>query len=169
MSDLARQIARYRVRLGFPSAALALFFAEPTARSLAAGAVVAGAGEGLRIWAAGHLEKGREVTASGPYRLTRHPLYLGSAIIGIGFVIAASSAAAAAIVLGYLVLTLTAAMRGEEAHLTEKFGEAYPDYREGRAPVAPRTFSMRRVMMNRELRAIAGLALVLALLSWKAL
>ena len=40
------------------------------------------AGEALRIWAAGHLEKGREVTASGPYRWTRHPLYLGSTIIG---------------------------------------------------------------------------------------
>ena len=32
------------------------------------GAVVALVGEALRIWAAGHLEKSREVTRSGPYR-----------------------------------------------------------------------------------------------------
>jgi protein-S-isoprenylcysteine O-methyltransferase Ste14 len=169
MSDVARQIARYRVRLGFPSAALALWFADPTPRSVAAGAVVAGIGEGLRIWAAGHLEKGREVTASGPYRLTRHPLYLGSAVIGAGFAIASADVFAGVIVVGYLVLTLTAAMRGEEAHLTEKFGDAYPEYREGRGRIPPRTFSLRRVKVNRELRAVAGLALVLALLSWKAL
>ena len=169
MSDYARQVARYRVRLGFPSAAVALWLADPGPRSLAAGAVVACAGEALRIWAAGHLEKGREVTASGPYRLTRHPLYLGSAIIGAGFAIASASVSAAVLVLGYLVVTLTAAMYGEEAHLTEKFGDAYPQYREGRAPAAPRRFSLARAVANREHRAVAGLAVVLALLWWKAL
>jgi protein-S-isoprenylcysteine O-methyltransferase Ste14 len=169
MSELARRVARYRVRLGFPSAIAALWLAHPTERSLVAGAAVAAAGEGLRIWAAGHLEKGREVTASGPYRFTRHPLYLGSTIVGVGFAIAAASVWAGAVVLGYLALTLTAAMRGEEAHLTEKFGAAYPDYRDGRAPVGRRRFSMARAMMNREYRAVAGLGLVLALLWWKVL
>lgn len=112
MSELARRVARYRVRLGFPSAVLALWLAQPTERSLAAGAIVALVGEGLRIWAAGHLEKGREVTASGPYRFSRHPLYLGSTIIGVGFAIAAASVAAACVVVAYLAITLTAAMRG---------------------------------------------------------
>jgi hypothetical protein len=169
MSEFARRVARYRVRLGFPSAGVTLWLANPTRRSLVAGALVACLGEALRIWAAGHLEKGREVTASGPYRFTRHPLYLGSTIIGAGFAIASSSVSAAAVVLGYLAITLTSTMRGEEAHLTEKFGAAYPEYREGRAPVAARHFSVTRAMMNREYRAVAGLALVLALLWWKVL
>jgi protein-S-isoprenylcysteine O-methyltransferase Ste14 len=169
MSDLARRVARYRVRLGFPSAVVALWLAQPTSRSLATGALVACAGEALRIWAAGHLEKSREVTASGPYRLSRHPLYLGSTIIGVGFAIASANIGAAIVALSYLAVTLTAAMRGEEAHLTEKFGPAYPDYREGRAPAGRRRFSVGRVIMNREYRAVAGLALVLALLWWKVL
>ena len=169
MSELARRVARYRVRLGFPSTVLALWLAQPTERSLAAGAIVALVGEGLRIWAAGHLEKGREVTASGPYRFSRHPLYLGSTIIGVGFAIAAASVAAACVAVAYLAITLTAAMRGEEAHLTEKFGTAYPAYREGRAPDGQRRFSMTRVMSNREYRAVAGLGAVLALLWWKVL
>jgi protein-S-isoprenylcysteine O-methyltransferase Ste14 len=169
MSELARRVARYRVRLGFPSAVLALWLAQPTGRSLAAGAIVALVGEGLRIWAAGHLEKGREVTASGPYRFSRHPLYLGSSIIGVGFAIAAASVAAASVVVAYLAITLTAAMRGEEAHLTEKFGTAYPEYREGRARGGQRHFSLTRVMSNREYRAVAGLGAVLALLWWKVL
>jgi protein-S-isoprenylcysteine O-methyltransferase Ste14 len=169
MADLAQRIARYRVRLGFPLAALALWLARPTPRSLVAGALVAGAGEAIRIWAAGHLEKGREVTASGPYRFTRHPLYLGSSVIGVGFAVASASVWSAGIVVGYLVATLTAAMRGEEAHLTEKFGAAYPAYRDGRAPAVERRFSLGRARLNREYNAVVGLLLVLALLWWKAL
>ena len=126
-------------------------------------------GEGLRIWAAGHLEKGREVTASGPYRLSRHPLYVGSTLIALGFAVASARVAAAVLVVVYLTLTYAAAIRSEEAHLTEKFGEAYPEYREGRSTGVDRRFSVRRVVRNREYRAVAGLVLVLALLAWKAL
>jgi protein-S-isoprenylcysteine O-methyltransferase Ste14 len=169
MSELVRSLARYRVRLGFPCAVIALWLAQPTRRSLAGGAVVAVAGEVVRIWAAGHLEKGREVTASGPYRLTRHPLYLGSAFIGVGFAIAAARLVPAALVLGYMGLTLTAAMRSEELHLTEKFGGAYPAYRSGQTSAAPRRFSLARALRNREHRAVLGLTLVLALLWWKIL
>jgi protein-S-isoprenylcysteine O-methyltransferase Ste14 len=151
------------------AAAGALWLARPTATSLASGAAIAVAGEGLRIWAAGHLEKGREVTASGPYRLIRHPLYLGSALIGAGFAVASASLAAVALVVVYLALTYAAAIRSEEAHLTEKFGAAYPDYREGRSTQADRRFSLQRVVRNREYRAAAGLLLMLALLAWKVL
>jgi protein-S-isoprenylcysteine O-methyltransferase Ste14 len=168
-APIVRRLARYRVRLGFAAAVAALWLARPTAGSLAVGATIAVIGEGLRIWAAGHLEKGREVTASGPYRLSGHPLYLGSAIIGVGFAVASASAAAAALVLVYLVLTYGAAIRSEEAHLTEKFGPAYPDYKQGRAAQAPRRFSLERAIRNREYRAAAGLLLVLALLAWKVL
>jgi protein-S-isoprenylcysteine O-methyltransferase Ste14 len=168
-APLVRLLARYRVRIGFAAAVVALWLATPTRASLAAGAVIAIIGEALRIWAAGHLEKGREVTASGPYRLMRHPLYLGSAIIGVGFAIAAANWVTASLVIVYLVMTLTSAMRSEERHLTEKFGPAYPEYREGRAPEVARRFSVTRVSGNREYRAVAGLAFALALLAWKLL
>jgi protein-S-isoprenylcysteine O-methyltransferase Ste14 len=169
MSELPRRLARYRVRLGFIAAVVALWLARPTARSLAVGTAIAVVGEGLRIWAAGHLEKGREVTASGPYRLSRHPLYLGSALIALGFAVASASGPAATLVLFYMTLTYGAAIRSEEAHLTEKFGEAYPDYKEGRSVAVERRFSVERAIRNREYRAAAGLLLVLALLAWKVL
>jgi hypothetical protein len=164
---LAEAVARRRVPAGFAFGALALWLARPTPRSLAIGAAVAAAGEAIRIWAAGHLEKGREVTTSGPYRLTRHPLYLGSCLMGAGLAIAASSAIVAALVLGYLVVAITAAIRTEESHLTEKFGAAYPAYRDGRASGGPRRFSVARAMRNREYRAVIGLVVALALLWWK--
>jgi protein-S-isoprenylcysteine O-methyltransferase Ste14 len=81
---------------------IALWLAVPTLRTLTVGAVFAAAGELLSIWAAGHLEKGREVTTTGPYRFTRHPLYLGSVLIGVGLAIASASLWVAALVVAYL-------------------------------------------------------------------
>lgn len=164
---MMKRLARLRVPLGFLFAGLVLWLAQPTPRTLLAGAVIALLGEGIRIWAAGHLEKGREVTSSGPYALTRHPLYLGSSVIALGLAVASASVLVAGIVIGYMALTLTAAIRTEEAHLTEKFGAAYPDYRAGRMSVE-RGFSLERAVRNREYRAATGVLLVLAFLFWKA-
>ena len=121
------------------------------------GAAIAIVGESIRLWAAGHLEKSKEVTQSGPYRYTRHPLYLGSSLIGIGMAVVANNLIVAAIVIAYLALTLTAAMRSEEAHLREKFGDAYDAYAEKRAPKVERSFSWQRAIYNREHHTIAGL------------
>ena len=165
VSDAAKHLARWRVPLGYLLGIAAFLLAAPTPVSLAVGATVGSLGEALRIWAAGHLEKGREVTRTGPYALTRHPLYLGSAIMGVGFAIAARSIATALIVGVYLLVTTTAAIRSEEAHLTDKFGSAYPDYRNGRVAEAPRRFTLERALRNREYRALAGFAAVVALLA----
>ena len=165
-----RKIARLRVPLGFIFGLVALWLAQPTPASLQWGTLVAVVGEGVRIWAAGHLEKGREVTRSGPYRFTRHPLYLGSTLIGIGLAIGSNSVWVAMLVLAYLAVTLTAAIRTEEAHLTEKFGPAYPDYRAGRGASVARPFSLDRALRtNREYRASLGVLVVLAVLLLKIL
>jgi protein-S-isoprenylcysteine O-methyltransferase Ste14 len=132
------------------------------------GTFVAALGEALRIWAAGHLEKGREVTASGPYGLTRHPLYVGSVVIGVGLAIASASLPITVLILAYLAITLTAAIRTEEAHLTEKFGEQYPNYRVGRVVTEARRFSLARAIRNREYRAVTGLLIAIIVLTIKA-
>ena len=167
--SVTRRLARLRVPLGFAFGIMVMWLATPCWTSLVWGLPIAALGESLRIWAAGHLEKGSEVTASGPYRLTRHLLYVGSALIALGFAIASARLAVAVLVAMYLALTYGAAIRSEESHLTDKFGAAYPEYRQGRATGAGRRFSLQRVVKNREHRAIAGLLLVLALLVWKVL
>ncbi len=99
---MTRFLARWRVSLGFMFAALVLWLATPTLRSLVIGGAIAILGESIRVWAAGHLEKSKEVTSSGPYRYTRHPLYLGSSLIGIGMAVVANNAIVAVIVIAYL-------------------------------------------------------------------
>ena len=165
MSDLTQRLARWRVPLGYALGLAAFWFTAPTVRSLAIGAAIGALGEALRIWAAGHLEKGREVTNTGPYAMTRHPLYAGSTILGAGLAIAANSLIVAVLVFGYLGITITAAIRSEEAHLTAKFGGDYPAYRNGTASPASRRFSLALAMKNREYRALLGFAAVLLLLA----
>jgi len=164
---MTRLLARWRVFLGFVFAAIVMWLATPTRNSLLFGAAIAVIGECLRLWAAGHLEKSREVTRSGPYRHTRHPLYLGSSIIGVGIAVASHHLVVAGMVVGYMLLTLTAAMRSEEAHLREKFGDAYDAYAEKRAAPMDRPFSWPRAIGNREHHTMIGLATGLALLALK--
>ena len=162
------RIARLRVSVGFVVAVLALWLARPTWLSIATGGLIAALGEGVRVWAAGHLEKGREVTRSGPYRLMRHPLYVGSFVIGIGFAIAFASGVAAAAVVTYLVVMLVVTMRLEEATLRDAFGEEYDRYTLGALPASGRRFSVERVLANREHHAWLGFAAALVILCLKA-
>lgn len=155
---MTRFLARWRVTFGFVCGALAVVLARPTRGSLLVGLPIVLAGEALRIWAAGHLEKAREVTSSGPYRWTRHPLYLGSTLLGLGFGAASNHPLIMALAVVYLALTLTAAARSEERHLESKFGEAYGRYRRGETPGISRRFSLSRARRNGEHRTLIGVA-----------
>lgn len=153
-------LARRRVALGFVSGVLALWLASPTTVSLWVGIAIGMLGQALRVWAAGHIDKGREVTKSGPYGLMRHPLYVGSCIMGLGFVVAASNIVVALLVGGYLAAGITAAVRTEEAHLRSKFGVEYDRYSRGEAVDRRRAFSWARAWGNREYRSVGGFLLL---------
>jgi hypothetical protein len=176
-----RRLARLRVPLGFAFGAAILWLAQPTPATLAAGTAVAVAGEALRVWAAGHLNKAREVTSSGPYRWVAHPLYVGSSLMGAGLAIASASVPAASLIAAYLAATITDAIRTEEAFLRRTFGSDYDRYlrrggvhaagevgARGEAPASARRFNAAQAIANREYRAAAGLAVAVLLLALKA-
>ena len=166
---LVQILARRRVPLGFAAAVAALVLAQPTWGAWRAGLLIAVAGESLRLWAAGHLEKGREITRSGPYRFLSHPLYVGSVAIAIGVVVASRSIAVAVVVASYMGLTIAAAIRFEEAELRQAFGSTYDDYRASRGEPVARRFSLQRALRNREYRAVGGLIVGFALLALRLL
>ena len=161
-------IAKLRVAMGFTCGAFVLWLADPTARTILIGTSIAVVGELLRVWAAGHLNKSREVTASGPYRWVSHPLYVGSSIMGAGLAVASGSVFVAAMIVLYLAVTLTAAIKHEEASLRRLFGDQYELYRQNGRVNTTRRFSLARVIENREYRAMVGLAIAVLLLAWKA-
>lgn len=162
---LRQFLARRRVTLGFLFGAAVVMLARPTWRSLAIGAAVAVVGQAVRLWAAGHLEKSREVTSSGPYQFTRHPLYVGSSIMALGVAVGAGSLTVALLVLIYMATTISAAITSEEAFLRQRFGDAYDAYAESRGAPVARRFSWERAWRNKEYRSVTGLILFLAVLA----
>jgi protein-S-isoprenylcysteine O-methyltransferase Ste14 len=160
-------LARARVPLGFVFAVAVLWLAQPTRASLGWGVVIAAIGEGLRIWAAGHLTKSREVTMSGPYRWMAHPLYVGSSLMGAGLAVASHRVSVAVLIAIYLGATITAAVRSEEAFLRERFGDGYDGYRRGDPAPRRRRFSVPSRWRTAN-RAAAGLLLAVLLLALKA-
>ena len=166
-----KKLARWRVPLGFATFLAAFLLSSPTTATYVAGLLIALTGQALRVWAAGHIEKSREVTRSGPYRHIRHPLYVGSVLMGTGFVVASASVWTAVLAVAYFTVTYVAAVRSEEATLDEKFDGEYSAYREGRATdasaPATRRFSLDRAFkMNREGRSLTGFVVAFALLAF---
>jgi len=162
--------ARWRVRIGYPVALIYWALAAPTRQSILIGGIVAALGLLIRGLASGHLRKDEKLTTGGPYARTRNPLYLGSALLAAGFVIAGLSWIAGTLVAIYFTVFYNAVMRSEESDLRGQFGAAFEEYaarvpfflpRFGRAkiedssPPAPH-FSWTQYLSNREYQALIG-------------
>ncbi len=160
------------------------WFANPTWLSLGAGGAFVFAGIALRGWAAGILEKDRELATSGPYAWTRNPLYLGSFLIGVGMVVAGRQPWFFVVFALYFAVAYRAAMYREAGDLSVHFGERYRHYRsmvpaffptgsiyrpEPGEPHGVTPFSLRRYGRNREWEAGLGALLGALVLSLKAL
>ena len=174
MSATELKWVRWRARLGFPLAAICLWLARPTPRWILAGAAIAVAGLAIRAAAAGYLRKGEAVAMSGPYARTRNPLYLGSALLAMGFVAASRSWAVAVLVAAYFLALYPFLMRREEAELRRRFGPPFNEYAK-RVPLFwPRLrsedgagdtrFSWSQYARNREYQVAMGMAALLAVL-----
>ena len=83
-----RKIRRIPLFIG---ALLLVIFAKPQYPGILMGMVLIFLGEGIRIWAAGHLQKNEVLTVTGPYAYVKNPLYIGSILITAGFCILADS------------------------------------------------------------------------------
>jgi protein-S-isoprenylcysteine O-methyltransferase Ste14 len=160
--------ARWRVRLGYPLAAIVLWLARPTPQSILAGAIIGAIGLWIRARAAGHLRKQQVLSVTGPYAYTRNPLYLGSFILIIGVAVAAHSWLASLILFGYFALFYSFVMRREERELYQHHGEAFQEYARTVPLFFPRltpakvsaesagTFSLEQYKKNREYRVTIG-------------
>jgi protein-S-isoprenylcysteine O-methyltransferase Ste14 len=168
---------RIRVPLGFVFAAFYFWRARPTWLSLVMGAVVAALGVGLRALASGYVKKDRELTTTGPYALVRHPLYLGSIIIAVGFAIAARDIWIAAVMVVFFVAVYIPVIRSEEKFLRTHFA-GFEEYARVVPALLPRSlafaggggrFSRELYLRHREYNALVGAAAMLAALVVKML
>jgi len=141
-----RRTLRKRLRprlLGAYALALALVWsARPDVWSFLIGLVVAASGEGLRLWATGYLHKTESLTVAGPYGHVRHPLYLGTLLIGTGFAIMAQTwlgfAVWALFVVGFFGYYMPYKNRIEGARLESAFGDEFRRYAAAVPALVPR-------------------------------
>jgi protein-S-isoprenylcysteine O-methyltransferase Ste14 len=87
--DMMRQglltaLSRWRIEVATVAVVPLLALAHPRPAELVGFLPVVGVGLALRTWAQGHLERRIYLTQTGPYAHIRHPLYVGSFLIGLG-------------------------------------------------------------------------------------
>ena len=118
--------------------------------SMAAGIALAVLGEGLRIWASGHIEKTERLATGGPYAHTRNPLYVGSALMALGVAVASASPFVVLAVAAYFAALYPAVIREESAFLAARFPEEYaawardvPAFLPRLRPAGPRASALR--------------------------
>ena len=171
-------LSRLRVPLGYAAFALVVILARPRMESVVAGIALAILGEGLRIWASGHIEKTQRLATGGPYAHTRNPLYAGSALLGLGVAVASASPFVVLAVAAYFAALYPAVIREESAFLAARFPGEYaawarevPAFLPRLRPAGPRAtrFEWHRVKTNREWRTAAALPVVAGLLAVRAL
>jgi protein-S-isoprenylcysteine O-methyltransferase Ste14 len=120
--------AKVRLWAGYVYIALAVFFAAPTALTACLGFVLVLLGLAVRFQAAAELTKDTVLTTSGLYAASRHPLYLGSSLIGLGIAVLSGSLWFLLGLVAILAPLYIRMMSLEEKYLTELFPEGYPDY-----------------------------------------
>jgi len=160
-----------RIKLGFlfGFCYLALFFILPPAEPLflIPGLIFILLGESIRIASSGYIRKSEELSVSGPYAHVRHPLYTGSFLMSLGFLLIIFSPghiSSVTLLAGYLVLfpmTYLKTIKKEDAFLENEFKEKFLEYKKNVPLIFPRIspyqkggeFRWKQVLRNREYNA----------------
>jgi protein-S-isoprenylcysteine O-methyltransferase Ste14 len=69
------------------------------------------------------------LVVTGPYRFTRHPIYLSMAVVYAGAALAANAVWALVLLPVAMIVTQRGPMVREEQYMEEKFGDAYRTYK----------------------------------------
>jgi protein-S-isoprenylcysteine O-methyltransferase Ste14 len=167
-SQIARRI---RVPLGFLFAALYLWLAQPSWKSMMLGLLLIIPGLLIRALASGHVRKNEQLATTGPYAYTRNPLYLGSIVLAVGFAVAARNWWIGVALVVMLLAIYLPVIRSEETFLRGHFPE-FDEYARRVPRLLPRlrvqnregSFSKELYWKHREYNATLG-----ALMMWVAL
>lgn len=142
---------------------------------LGVGLVVAGLA--LRSWATGILHKNSQLATTGPYRLIRNPLYVGSFAMMFGFCTLMGDLTNVAFVVGPVFLMYLLKVRQEEYYLSTHFPEQWIEYSSRTPRFVPRParaslaadWRFSQWLDSREYQALgASLAAFVGLWAWRA-
>lgn len=121
-------------------------------------------GVALRSLAAGTLRKSAQLTTHGLYGLVRHPLYVGSFMMMVGFSLIIGDSENIWVVLGPILALYVYRIVVEERHLAAKFGGQWTDYASAVPRFIPRRLPIGMLgpwrlgewLKNREYQAVGA-------------
>jgi protein-S-isoprenylcysteine O-methyltransferase Ste14 len=143
-----------------------------------AGIVLVLSGVSLRSWAAGILRKDAELTVTGPYRLIRNPLYVGSFLMVFGFCALIGDVDNVILMAGPLALLYVVKVRQEERLLARLFPQQWAEYSRTTPRFIPRLaladlssqWRLTQWLNSHEYQAVGATALALvAIQAWQAM
>jgi protein-S-isoprenylcysteine O-methyltransferase Ste14 len=173
MTSWKLKAQKIRVPAGTALGIVFLLFMHPSIRSLWIGVVISASGALLRLWAAGHIIKGRVLTRTGPYAYSRNPLYLGSFFMALGIIIGGQGYWLLPVFALFFITFYFPVMRAEEQELLHSYGDEFIEYSKKVSLFIPRFrpaaypvsgFLWSRVIGNREHRTVIGLLVAEAIL-----
>lgn len=140
VQDLVHRRWRHRQFVGILFLIVLVAFAEPWRAPFLfwPGAVLAGLGILVRLWASGHVKKDKVLATTGPYAFVRHPLYVGNELILIGFCLASGVWWS---VLGWAAISFLfypPAIAHEDEVLHKLFGRDWEEWRAVTRALVPR-------------------------------
>lgn len=107
-----------------------------------AGLILILAGMGIRIWARGHFVKGL-LFQTGPYAIVRHPLYVGSFLMLIGFLLILNTWVLWAVLLPFYAVFYVLTVISEESFLKRRIGEEWEEYRRSVPSLIPMPWKVK--------------------------
>lgn len=121
-------------------------------------------GAALRSWAAGTLRKRQHLATAGPYQLVRHPLYIGSFLMMLGFCLLVDDPENIWFVLGPILFLYVLRALHEEKSLAKLFPDEWPAFEQSvprffprRLPSSPfADWSAAQWMKNREYQLLGA-------------
>lgn len=174
------QFKKLRIILAWIGVAILVYYSRSCPQSFLAGIPVLLAGEAVRLWASGHIErKGSKLATGGPFAYVRNPLYVGNFLMGLGIVIISNNPALLIFFLAGFSFIYWGTVKKEQKDLEALFGEPYRDYLKQVHPFIPRltpypsrektAFQWALIGKHREYVTLLSLpALVAGLYLWEA-
>jgi hypothetical protein len=178
--DLKHRIQRSfkpRFAVIYPFGFIFLLLGTLDDKSLKSGIGYIIAGMLIRLWSNGYAIKNNKLTTSGPYAFVCNPLYLGTFLIAIGFVIVLKTSWFGLALILTLIFTYYWTIQKEQGMLLAKFGDAYKDYCQKVPAMIPtlnpytagdkRPFSLQRLINSKEHKPVFWVIILLVVFHLK--
>jgi protein-S-isoprenylcysteine O-methyltransferase Ste14 len=161
--DIQHRLKRWfklRFAILYPFGVFVVLFANSDDKSIMTAIWFILAGLFLRSWANGYAIKLEKLTTSGPYAFVRHPLYLGTMLLTLGFIIMLKIYYLGILFLLIMIGVYYQTIKKEEEMLEQKFKSEYINYKKHVPAIMPTvfpypegekwSFSLKRLIKSQE-------------------